>query len=382
MCSSWISDMLQEFVYQFQGFCQYRSLGNHRAEDVAVLEANRSVWDLAVVVKILRSLVTAGSSNTSNYNLVEFGKFAVVELARLECLTGDFAASLSTLSPTALSENMGSITRLPLANASIYYHAGVCHMMLRQYHACIDILSSYLLGAQALRPAEKKGSGNSEKSQVQKTQDRCLGLIGLAITLCPYGRIDEQVKEAVEAKYGEKMKRVATVDSGLRDLFEACCPKFICTTVPASFTSGENQNQITFDRIVSSFVESAKDSIQSLRLLKYLRLYSTIDISKLSKACGCAENDTVRYLEVIKANTAPVADSRTVCDGAKLLELNYQWQTNTRVDYALQGNTLRSCVASSKAIRGSSIQAFYVSSLKKHNDIAANITRAFDAHGL
>jgi translation initiation factor 3 subunit L len=386
MCSLWISDILQEFVYQFQGFCQYRSLGNHKAEEVTILEANRSVWDFGVVVKILRDLVAAGSSAGANSTLPEFRKFALVELARLECLTGEFAASLKTLSPNSLSENMESITRIPLANANIYYHAGVCLLMLRQYAACIELLSGYLLNAQAFRststtttPATK---GSSGQNQVQKTQDRCMGLIALAMTLWPYCRMDDQVKEAVETKYAEKIKRVSTSDSGLRELFESCCPKFICTVVPAVFNSGENQNQLTFDRIVASFVDGAKESMQSLKVLKYLRLYSSIDIAKLSKYCGCQEAETLRYLEIIKGNSSSGADNRHLCEGAKLFELQYQWQANTRIDYTIDGNILRSSVASSRAIRGSNIQSLYVSSLKKQSDLVNNITRAFAVQGL
>jgi hypothetical protein len=50
--TQWASDILQEFVYHFQDFCQYRAHLNHRTEDeISRLQSDTSIWSLSKVLK-------------------------------------------------------------------------------------------------------------------------------------------------------------------------------------------------------------------------------------------------------------------------------------------------------------------------------------------
>ena len=54
----WGYDLIQEFVYQFQGFCQYRSqVGSRSNEEKEMLQANRDVWALPNVMAILNGMI-------------------------------------------------------------------------------------------------------------------------------------------------------------------------------------------------------------------------------------------------------------------------------------------------------------------------------------
>ena len=56
--NEWLWEMLDEFIYQFQSFCQYRGkLTMRTAEEVALLKKHVGVWDVKEVLTILRALV-------------------------------------------------------------------------------------------------------------------------------------------------------------------------------------------------------------------------------------------------------------------------------------------------------------------------------------
>jgi translation initiation factor 3 subunit L len=126
----WVNDIIQEFVYQFQGFCQYRcQVAARSAEDISYLKANRSVWTLPAVLKILQGLVRAstaieGGKKPSDLHL-QFGSFAAVEMARLECLIGDYTASLKALSTLNLNDRSEIFMQLPTCQVNVFYHAGI-----------------------------------------------------------------------------------------------------------------------------------------------------------------------------------------------------------------------------------------------------------------
>lgn len=164
----WAFDILNEFVYQFQGFCQFRTTlhrnavkhgmlregeafgsaplsntGSHPAivENINLL-TSADAWEVEQVFSYLHRLVQIGiKSDIPAYQYL--GLFASVALSRLECLLGDYCASLQALAPindsiivkkdekeeTAVEVIQGVF----LARLSLAYHAGISFLMLRRY---------------------------------------------------------------------------------------------------------------------------------------------------------------------------------------------------------------------------------------------------------
>ena len=388
----WVSDILQEFVYQFQGLCQYRLLSHRTADDLRLLQNHRNSWSIAGVVDILRNLIAAGARADASTTVIEFGVCASIELARLQCLVGDFSSSLATLSPAALvgSQQAAIIAKVPTTYASVYFHVGVSQLMLHQYAQSIDTFSTVLLSTHALSRLSTNNSNRQvgAQSQMQKTQDKCVALLAVAMALCPSCRVDDQVKELVDAKFSDKIRRISNGDLAcLNDLFESSCPKFINPVIPADFTvASEVRAPNAFNLLVASFIEGAKEGLQALKVLKYLHLYAAIDISKLAQISKCQESELLKYLESIKLNTSHGASSSSSranqSVGARALDLQTQWEQSAKVDYSIENGVVKSIVAPSKASRGSSLQSFYATSLRKQNDIIANVNRAFQQAGI
>lgn len=56
--NEWLWEMLDEFIYQFQSFCQYRGkLTMRTAEEIALLKKHVGVWDVKEVLNVLKALV-------------------------------------------------------------------------------------------------------------------------------------------------------------------------------------------------------------------------------------------------------------------------------------------------------------------------------------
>lgn len=60
----WLWDMLDEFVYQFQSFAQWRSVVKNKSEDeLAMLAENPQIWSCYSVLNVLYSLVQKSQIN-------------------------------------------------------------------------------------------------------------------------------------------------------------------------------------------------------------------------------------------------------------------------------------------------------------------------------
>ena len=60
----WLWDMLDEFVYQFQSFAQWRSVVKNKSEDeLTMLAENPQIWSCYSVLNVLYSLVQKSQIN-------------------------------------------------------------------------------------------------------------------------------------------------------------------------------------------------------------------------------------------------------------------------------------------------------------------------------
>lgn len=169
----WCFDILHEFLYQFQGFCQFRtatyvaaakvaddpekSPASHTADALDVLSGNRDAWAVETVLYYLHRLVAVGARGKASATYRFLAYFSSVTLSRLECLLGDYRASVAALdaiydpeaAPVAVGEDMKSPEELVSgvfpARLSLAYHAGVSYLMLRRYKDSASILGGICL---------------------------------------------------------------------------------------------------------------------------------------------------------------------------------------------------------------------------------------------
>uniref|UniRef100_A0A7S4AY74 Eukaryotic translation initiation factor 3 subunit L n=1 Tax=Pseudo-nitzschia australis TaxID=44445 RepID=A0A7S4AY74_9STRA len=317
----WAFEILHEFVYQFQGFCQFRTTlfasankykllqsadsadgegaptpsgkrgpPHHVVENLALMQedAAKDCWSVDTVMYYLHRLVDIGTSPKCTVPAYQyFGIFATVALSRLECLLTDYSASLGALAPVL--EN--STTRVVKhdqetktftqviqsvfpARLSLTYHAGISFLMLRRYKdaaTTVGDLCTYM--QRGFKTGQIRSMPNVD--QLYKNYDRMIALLAICTHICPQlNLVEESIAKTIREKHGAQMSKEA-----FTELFVFCAPKFVSPAIPDFVTSGSIDN--VYKQQIYLFEQELKDQPAFQTLRSYLKLYTSIPTSKL-----------------------------------------------------------------------------------------------------
>tara|TARA_B110001452_G_scaffold266064_1_gene272009 strand:- start:617 stop:1897 length:1281 start_codon:yes stop_codon:yes gene_type:complete len=152
--NQWLWDMIDEFIYQYQAFCQYRAR-TKKNEEVQRLRDAPHAWSVHKVLYYLHALadkacimaqlqgesVDSKFASSSLYKML--AHFALVGLLRIHCLLADYQLALSIIAPIDLSKK-GLFTRVTACHISIFYYVGFAYLMLRRYADATKTFSSIL----------------------------------------------------------------------------------------------------------------------------------------------------------------------------------------------------------------------------------------------
>ena len=106
----WAWDIIDEFIFQFQSFCNYRQRAAKRQdEDSQILREAPTIWSCYSVLNVLYSLIQKSQMNEQLLAAKEgrdeievageygskplyrtLGYFSIIGLLRVHCLLGDF----------------------------------------------------------------------------------------------------------------------------------------------------------------------------------------------------------------------------------------------------------------------------------------------------
>ncbi|KAK4401179.1 Eukaryotic translation initiation factor 3 subunit L [Sesamum angolense] len=151
--NQWLWDMVDEFVYQFQSFCQYRAKMKSKTEqEIALLRQYGQAWNVYGVLNYLQALVeksmiikileqekegleqftaTDGYDYSGGSNVLKvLGYFSMIGLLRVHCLLGDYHTALKCLLPIDISQQ-GVYTSVIGSHITTIYHYGFANVMLR-----------------------------------------------------------------------------------------------------------------------------------------------------------------------------------------------------------------------------------------------------------
>lgn len=321
----WAFDILHEFVYQFQGFCQFRTSlyasakkyglldGNtaaalaggdgedskkkgpphHVVENLALMreESARDVWNIGTVQYYLHRLVQIGTNPKCTVPAYQyFGIFASVALSRLECLLADYSGCLAALGPV-LENPTSAVVKADLetkdfaqvvngvfaARLSMIQHAGISFLMLRRYKdaaTTLGDLCSYM--QRGFKTGQLRQLPNAD--QLYKNYDRMLALLAICIHVCPQDNlVEESLYKTIREKYGSQLSKEA-----YGELFVTCAPKFVSPAIP-DFNSNAMPVENVYKQQVYLLEQELKDQAKYRSLQSYLKLYTSIPASKLIK---------------------------------------------------------------------------------------------------
>jgi len=376
----WVSDIIVEYVYQFQGFCQYRcQLQGRAVEDLRTLDSNRGVWSVRDVLSTLKALTSAGRVAQPQQLHAQFGYFASIERARLECLLGDYTESLAAIAHINLADRAELFQSLPIVHVNLYYHASICYLMLRRYSDAISTLAEIALYiSRMLKPGSSSSSTRAQDSQMRKMLDKILALTGISSNLSPGSRLDDQVRELAESKFPEKMRRLANGDvQTFVDLFEMTGPKFICPAVPdysgplaGDKASMSNRCSEACSVQATFFKQEVVQQLSVLKLRSYLRLYASIDMPKLARFSELSEDDL--FCQVLSYKHKTMQIKRTASEANKNKRV-----TSSDVHFFLVDGSLVIEAASAKSDRARQAERYFLGGIRRHTEILADVDKVF-----
>jgi len=149
----WIWDILDEFLYQFQAFCQYRA--KMKDDDPALevlLEDLDNVWTLDRVSEVFKKFIEK-SQVIKGGKLVEvtpqtktlqyFGYFSIICACRLNVLVCDYEGALKVIEPIEFNKLHIFAKAFP-ALITLFYYAGFAYLMSKRYRESVKLFEIIL----------------------------------------------------------------------------------------------------------------------------------------------------------------------------------------------------------------------------------------------
>ncbi|WZN66006.1 subunit L of translation initiation factor 3 [Chloropicon roscoffensis] len=336
--NGWLWQMIDEFIYQFQSFCQYKAkLFQRTAGEIEQLKQCGEVWSPLAVLNYLQTFVDksgivaelqrdGGKSLAETEGYVESGKgggsnvlkvlgyFARIGLLRVHCILGDYHGGLQAMEPLDLHNKQGLYTKVTLCHISTSYYTGFCYLMMRRYLDAIRVFNSGLSFIARIKQYHSRSSGYD---QILQKMEQMYALLALAVALCPAGTksLEENVHTSLREKHAEKIQRMTRSELSVFDeLFTYACPKFITPSLPDYSNSGANTSSEAYKLQLKMFLTEISQQDQLPVLKQYLKLYTSISVSKLADLMGSEPEQLLTLLMRLKHKTSSSADTDFIVD--------------------------------------------------------------------
>ena len=296
----WLWELVDEFVYQFQSYSQYRArLNKISEEDLHVVNHNNKVWNVLCVLNVLHSLVDKSNIKTQlevyasggNPESVagEFGRhslykmlgyYSLVGLLRLHSLLGDYYQAIKVLENIEMNKK-SQYSQVPACQISMSYYVGFAYMMMRRYADAIRTFSSILLYIQ--RTKQLFASRTYQNDQINKQTDQMYHLLAICLVLHPQC-VDESIQQVLREKnYTEKMYKMQYGDlQEFEQCFTFACPKFLLASPPPADAPPEDYMKDAMKHQTQVFMDEVKQQKMLPTIRSYLKLYTTLPLSKLA----------------------------------------------------------------------------------------------------
>ncbi|RHY92967.1 hypothetical protein DYB37_005243 [Aphanomyces astaci] len=299
MPSQWLFDIVGEFVYQYQSFCQYRAKVKTETEvpSIWTTKAVHSYLHRLVKVSNIKSILVNGDvdASPSSTTLKELGYFALICLSRAHVLIGDYFTALQLLTPIDFSKRDQIYLNSYSCHVSVFYHLGFAQLMLGDLASAVRSFVKIILQVHRNRTfgisdpvSESSDSGVgayyskfADYDQVNKLTEKALALVGIATYLAPGNNVEDQVHSLLREKFGDKLAAIQKGNTQvLTELFASSAPKFILASVAAD-AEDVSKDALAFQTKLFLELVQVHSSLPALR--SYIKLYRSIDAAKLAR---------------------------------------------------------------------------------------------------
>ena len=168
---------------------------------------------------VLFYLHRLASTPTASGARKQLAVFASVVLSRLECLLGDYRASLTALVPLYAPEGADALRLVDSvfqAKLSVVYHAGVSYLMTRRYKDATRVLGGICAFMQRGFKTGQLRKLPGSTDQFQKLFDGMIVLLAILTHICPSAKLDDGLLRTIRDKHGNQFVQGGERGRGLR----------------------------------------------------------------------------------------------------------------------------------------------------------------------
>lgn len=349
---SWLWDMVDEFIYQFESWCQFRSkVKNKTSEEIAYLRENEEIWNVQHVLRFLHYLVIksniipwlanggpVGSDDPDNdqfdisslsiYRYI--GYFSIIGLLRVNTLLGDYRLALMVLQPLEFNGSLALFTHVTACHVSIYYYMGFCYVMLRRYEDAVRVFSSTVLHIGRIKHNHTR---SYQYEQINKRIDQMTALLSICIVFKPQ-QVDESMMATVREKGGDRLARLRQGEiSVYEEVFSYASPKFV-NPAPPDYDSNSDTNMEAAKLQSRLFMQEVKSQLLLPDIRSYLKLYTTIEVEKLAALMDADERTARSCLHALKHKS-------WTCKGSfETPPFDGEYSTSTDIGFHMERNVV------------------------------------------
>jgi len=303
----WLWEMIDEFIYQFQSFSQFRAkVLKKPPEERGEIQTSANIWNIYAVLNVLHALVdksnikkqlevyaTGGDPDSvageyghlSLYKML--GYFSLVGLLRFHSLFGDYYQAIKVLENIEIHKKFlllfqNQYSHVPACQISTAYYVGFAYMMMRRYSDAIRTFCSILVYIQ--RTKQLFQSRTYQNDQINKQTDQMYHLLAICLVLHPQC-IDESIQQVLREKnnFPEKMYKMQSGDlSEFESCFQYACPKFLSPSPKNLDAPPEDYVRDPIKHQTQIFMDEVRQQIQLPIIRSYLKLYTTLPLEKLA----------------------------------------------------------------------------------------------------
>jgi len=379
--NQWLWNIIDEFIYQFQAFSQFRcKLSKKNEEDVGMLRSNPKIWNVHSVLNVLHSLVDKSNINqqlevyssggdpssvagdfgqNSLYKML--GYFSLIGLLRLHSLLGDYYQALKVLESIDFNKK-NLYSRVPGCQITTYYYVGFVYMMMRRYQDAIRTFTNILLYIQRTKSMFQNKAQLYD--QINKQNDQMYTLLNICLVLHPM-RIDESVHSQLQDKYQDKKLRMQKGDvNEFQNSFAFGCPKFL-SPVPPNYETQLNYHKEPYILQLKVFMDEVQQHHLLGTIRSYLKLYTTLPLSKLATFMDMTIDELKTALMCFKHKMKNVvwAGSSSGLDG--------EFQSGSEVDFYIDNDMIH--IADTQVARR--YGDFFIRQIHKFEELNKNLKK-------
>jgi len=334
--NTWVWDVVESFVSQFQAFHVFRNKVKDRSEyEINLLKEHEHMWSAQTVVQYLHALVKKAKIDMNKKASEQdeqaesgvstmfrtLGMFSLVSLLRVNALLCDFPSALKCLEPLDLRRARPLVTSVLGCHLCLYYFMGLSYLMCRRYADALKVFGyflSYLQRNRGVATRYAQGNGALHPGDfLPKRVEAMHGLVGIAYVLSGgtsnYERdgmsaqlLDEQLFYDMRDCLDEKLVRMSHASksssggsatsgtgsssaasaldtSAFEEVFSASVPRFL-TVCPPDYDAGANVHNDALAVQLKVFLMEVRSRLGGglNEVATYLQLFTTISIQQLA----------------------------------------------------------------------------------------------------